>query len=100
MKCTNEALRAQVERDLRVTLAALDYPVRGSYSPGEVQMILGISASEFHRLIRRHEVNHSIGILRHPCSLDSFMLRRQRRVRYAELADFLYRNSNEQRICG
>ncbi|MBE0598967.1 MAG: DNA-binding protein [Desulfuromonadales bacterium] len=94
-----KAALEKAEQDLRGMLKATGLLAKGSYQPQEVQDILGISESEFHRMINRYE-RRSDGVLRNPCSLDSFVLNRHRRVRFGELVDFLRRNNSAARICG
>ena len=93
------ALKEKAEKDLKGMLDSARLPVRPSYSPGEVRIILGISEREFHHLVNSYEVNPQNGLPRHPCSLDSFRLRNHRRVRYGELVDFLRRNNTLERNC-
>lgn len=95
-----ESLKEKAKSDLKTILEALGLPVRGSYSSSEVQSILGISNRQFARLISNYEINFAKGMLRHPCALDSFLLRSHRRVTFGELVDFLYRNNQDQRLDG
>ena len=74
-------------------LKQLGLSVRGSYRPGEACRILGISLRTFWRLIERYEPDPDTGLPVRPDSLDSFMLRRHRRVRFSELLDYLNRNN-------
>jgi len=93
-------MKAKAEKDLREILNTVGLPVRGSYRPGEVQKILGISERELQRIIARYERDQVSGALKHPCSLDSFMLGQNRRIRFNELVDFLCRNNSQERIFG
>lgn len=93
-------MNRKFENDLKEMLAIAGLTQKPSYSPGEVQIILGISEREFHRLVNRYEPDHETGSPRNPCSLDSFMLRRSRRVRFDELVKFLHRNNTYERTCG
>ncbi len=72
-------------------------PVRASYRPGEVCAILGISPRTFWRLTERYEIDPETGDPRNPNSLDSYLLRRHRRVRYDEILNYLNRNNTYER---
>jgi hypothetical protein len=72
-------------------------PVRGSYRPGEVCSLLGISPRTFWRLTERYEIDPETGEPRHPNSLDSYLLRSHRRVRYDEILAYLNRNNTYER---
>ncbi|WP_321495615.1 helix-turn-helix domain-containing protein [uncultured Desulfobacter sp.] len=78
-----------------LTLAGL--PVRPSYRPGEVCSILGISPRTFWRLTERYEIDSDTGQPAHPDSIDSYLLRSQRRVRYQEIIAYLRRNNTYER---
>ncbi len=78
-----------------ISLAGL--PVRPSYRPGEVCSILGISPRTFWRLTERYETDPDTGVPVDPNSLDSFLLRTHRRVRYQEILAFLRRNNTYER---
>jgi hypothetical protein len=84
------------EEKLKGMLAAAGLPARGSYRSGEVCTILGIGPATFWRLVNRFEKDE-FGQLLHPDSLDSIMLRLQRRVTYSELVAFLTRNNSYTR---
>jgi hypothetical protein len=84
------------EEKLKGMLSAAGLPQRGSYRSGEVCTILGIGAATFWRLVNRFEKDEA-GQLVHPDSLDSIMLRLQRRVTYSELVAFLTRNNSYTR---
>lgn len=86
----------RAERVLKATLAALNLPVRGSYSNKEVCDILGIGTATFWRLIRAYGRDGNGRLLR-PESLDSFVLSSHRRVNYVELLDFIRRNNGLER---
>lgn len=88
--------RDDSEKLLRDMLAAAGLPVRGSYRPGEVCAILGISESTFWRLLANYERDEK-GALRRPDCLDSFTLSLNRRVTFTELAEFITRNNTYQR---
>ena len=75
-------------------------PIRGSYRPGEVCKILGISQRSFHRMTREYERDPLTGSPRNPATLDSFWTRGQRRVLINELIDFLTRNNAYDRVSG
>lgn len=89
----------QAENSLKTALAVLGLPVRGSYPPGEVCMILGISDRTFWYLIEGFERDEN-GRIRTPDKLDSFILRTNRRVTYLELVDFIRRNNSYSRKSG
>lgn len=82
----------QAEKALKAALAALGLPIRGSYSPGEVCAVLGISSRTFERLIDGFERDAN-GKVKTPTKLESFILRSNHRVTYLELVDFLRRNN-------
>ena len=84
------------EEKLKGMLAAAELPARGSYRSGEVCTILGIGPATFWRLVNRFERDEA-GQIAHPDSLDSIMLRLQRRVTYSELVSFLTRNNSYTR---
>jgi len=79
-------------------LRAADILKKASYAPGEVQAILSVSDRTFWRLVAAYERNPDTGGPICPCSLDSFMLRRSRRVRFDELVEFLRRNNTYERV--
>jgi len=82
----------QAEKTLKATLAALNLPVRGSYSTNEVCRIFGISSRTFCRISGQYEVDTN-GKRIIPYSLKCFILGSQRRVVYLELLDFFRRNN-------
>lgn len=86
--------------DLEGMLKVAGLSVKPSYHPGEVQTILGVSERAFWSMITGYEVDHESGKIVDPSTLDSFMLRRSRRVRHGELVDFLRRNNTYERVCG
>lgn len=71
---------------------------KASYAPGEVQAVLAISDRTFWRLVAAYERDPDSCQPVTPCSLDSFMLRRSRRVRFDELVEFLRRNNTYERV--
>ncbi len=71
-------------------------PVRASYRPGEVCSILGISPRTFWRLTEQYDDPEGTGP-RNPNSLDSYLLRSHRRVRYNEILAYLNRNNTYER---
>jgi hypothetical protein len=89
-------MSSDVEAKLKEMLQAAELPARGSYRSGEVCIILGIGAATFWRLVNRFERGED-GQPVHPDSLDSYMLRLQRRVTFIELVDFLRRNNGYTR---
>ncbi len=70
-------------------------PNRPSYRPGEVCLLLGISDRTFWRMTERYERDPNGNPA--PGSIDSFLLRRERRVRFDALAEFLMYNNTWQR---
>jgi hypothetical protein len=73
---------------LREMLSAAGVPLKPSYTRPEVCRILGISTRTFWYLVDAHG----------PESLDSYLLRRHRRVPITALAAFLARNRAEERL--
>jgi hypothetical protein len=61
------------------------------------QEILGIGDRTFWRMVSSYELNPEAEQPRHPTTLDSYILRRSRRVRYDELAAYLARNNTYER---
>lgn len=88
------------EQRLLGMLRAAGLPKKSSYAPGEVQAILGVSDRTFWRLVAAYERDPDTGQPTCPCSLDSYMLRRSRRVRFDELVEFLSRNNTYERVHG
>ncbi len=78
-------------------LAQTGLPVRASYRPGEVCELFGISYRTFWRLTERYEKDPETGNPTRPDSLDSFLLRSHRRVRYSELQSYIERNNTYRR---
>jgi hypothetical protein len=78
-------------------LAQAGLPVRASYRPGEVCSVIGISPRTFWRLTERYEVDPDTGGPAHPNSIDSYLLRSHRRVRYQEILAYLNRNNTYER---
>ena len=70
-----------------------------SYRRGEVCAILGISPRTFWTFVNRFECAHDGGPV-DPASLDSYTLRRERRVRHDEPASFITRNNTWERRHG
>lgn len=90
--------RELAEERLRGMLRAAGLRQKASYAPGEVQAILGISDRTFWRLVAAYERDPETEQPTTPCCLDSFMLRRSRRVRFDELVEFLSRNNTYERV--
>ena len=86
------------ERKIEGMLAVAGISKLPSYRPGEVQLILGISERHFRNLTDRYEHNPVTGALIRPDCLDSYILRKHRRVRYDELVAFMARNNTCRRI--
>ena len=86
------------ENKLIGMLEVAEIPRKASYHPGEVQNILGISDRTFWRLVSAYEFDDETGGPTVPYSLDSYTLARSRRVRYAELVEFLQRNNTYERV--
>jgi hypothetical protein len=84
--------------ELKEMLDVLDMPLKASYRRGEVCSILSISDRQFWNLVERYEPGPG-GEPTRPDSLDSYMMRRERRVTFAELVNFLRRNNSYQRRC-
>jgi len=84
------------EDKLKGMLRAAGLPMKGSYRRNEVMTILSISKRTFWRLLTRCERDEE-GLLVYPDCLDSFSIRRERRVSYMELIDFLARNNSYTR---
>lgn len=78
-------------------LSQAGLPVRPSYRPGEVCSVLGIAPRTFWRLTERYEIDPDSGQPRDPNSLDSYLLRSHRRVRYNEILSYLNRNNTYER---
>jgi len=72
-------------------------PKKSSYTPAEVQAILGISDRTFWRMVSGYEIDPDTEAPLNPATLDSYMLNRTRRVRYDELVEYLARNNTYQR---
>lgn len=79
-------------------LAAAGLPVKASYTRAEVCAVLGISERSFWSYVCRYEPGEEGSGPVHPATLDSFMLRGQRRVPYHEISDFLRRNRTYDRL--
>lgn len=84
------------EENLKGMLQRVQLPVKGSYNPGEVCMILAIAPRTFWRLISQYERDEE-GRLQRPDCLDSISLSTHRRVRFDELVAFLMRNNSYER---
>ncbi len=85
------------DEEFKEMLSQSDLPMRASYRPGEVCSLLGISPRTFWRLTERYEIDAATGQLRNPNSLDSYLLRSHRRVRYDEIRNYLNRNNTYER---
>ena len=85
------------EDQFQEMLSHAGLPVRASYRPGEVCSILGISSRTFWRLTERYEKDPETGEPVNPNSIDSYLLRSHRRVRYQELVAYLKRNNTYER---
>jgi len=92
MKTSEEA-----KKELTEMLKLAEVPVKPSYRRGEVCAALAISERHFWTLIERFEPNPDTGEPLRPDSLDSYMYRRERRVRFYELVAFLRRNNTYHR---
>ena len=86
------------EQKLKGMLRVADIPAKPSFGPGEVQRIMGISDRTFWRLVSAFEIDPTTDQLLTPTCLDSYMLRRSRRVRYDELVAYLDRNQTWERV--
>ena len=78
---------------IKELIRAVGLPIRGSYRPGEVCKILGISNRTFFRMTNGYERDPGTGKPLNPGMLDSFRTLGQKRVRFNELADYLDRNN-------
>lgn len=78
-------------------LQAAGIPKRASYRPHEVMALLAISARQFAIMCEGYEPGPNNAPL-HPATLNSFMLRRERRVSHDELAAYLIRNNTHTRM--
>jgi hypothetical protein len=87
------------EQQLRDILFVEGLAVKGSYHPGEVRTILGISDNTYYSLIKKFE-RRPDGTHLHPDSLDSYMTHGQYRVLYTELVRYLRDNSTNERLYG
>ena len=85
------------ETALNKMLEAANLKKKASYDRAEVCRILGVSARTFWSMVCTFEPG-SGAHPKHPATLDSFMLRGQRRVPYHELESFLKRNRTYERI--
>ncbi|EAT16081.1 helix-turn-helix domain-containing protein [Desulfuromonas acetoxidans] len=85
------------EQKLLGMLRAAGQPKKASYNPSEVVAILGICPRTFWTMVGDYEPDPDSGQPLNPATLDSYMLRRSRRVRHDELAAYLERNNTYQR---
>ena len=85
------------EQRLREMLQSAGVPVRASYRRSEVCAVLGCSERTYWSLVDRFEKDPDTGAPSRPDSLDSYMFKRERRVPFGELADYLRRNNTYQR---
>ncbi len=88
------------EKKLDGMLRAAGLVKKASYTSGEVQTILQISARTFWYMTSGFELDAETGQPRNPASLDSYLLRRTKRVRYDELVEYLTRNNTYERKHG
>lgn len=70
---------------------------RTSYRPFEVRAILGVSERTFWTMVTSYEEDEKGRPLK-PAALNSYTLRRERRVTHRELEDFLMRNATYERL--
>ncbi len=91
------AEQTAAEKKLTGMLESAGLARKPSYRPGEVQLILGVSDRFFRYLTERYELDPQTGELARPDCLDSYLLRRHRRVRYDEIVAFLARNNTYKR---
>lgn len=78
-------------------LTAAGLPVKSSYRRAEVCEVLGCCRRTFWELVDRYEKDPETGGPRRPDSLDSYMFRRERRIPFDELVDYLRRNNTYHR---
>lgn len=89
----NEALTKEM-------ILAAGLPIRGSYRPGEVCAILGISKRSLWRMVTQYEPDQETGKPKNPATLDSYKTLGQRRVRFNELVNYVARNNTYERLNG
>ncbi len=97
MSETNQGKRDECIEQTKKMIQALGLPIMGSYRPGEVCKILGISARTFFRMTNEYEPDPITGKPLKPETLDSFMTVGQKRVPISELADYLVRNNTYEK---
>ncbi len=85
----------QTDGILREMLDVAEIPVKPSYNPNEVCRLLGISYNTFRRMCMDCEVTAD-GVIK-AGTLDSFRVRGERRVRFAELSRYLQENNSYTR---
>lgn len=85
------------DEQFREMLSQTGLSVRASYRPGEVCSLLGISSRTFWRLTERYETDPATDRPVDPNSIDSYLLRSHRRVRYSEIFAYLNRNNTYER---
>ena len=90
---TAEDARAELIEMLEIA----GVPVKPSYRRGEVCDVLSICRRHYWDLVERYEPDPDTGAPLRPDSLDSYMLSRERRVRFDELVEFLRRNNSYAR---
>jgi hypothetical protein len=78
-------------------LKAAGLVTKPSYTSSEVQLILQISPRTFWYMTSAYEPDPEKAQPKSSASLDSYMLRRTKRVRYDELVDYLARNNTYER---
>jgi len=91
--------KQEAERKLRQLIEVADLPVRPSYTPGEVQTLIGVKSEKtLRRMIVEHEVDPETGQPKKPYTLASITLRNERRITFPDLVDWLLRNSTYERL--
>lgn len=83
------------ELDQLLTMAGIRK--KPMYRPGEVQAVLCINPSTFWRKVTNYEKDGDDKPIR-PDMLRSYMHKKERRVTYQELEDFLKRNETYERL--
>ncbi|MFZ2631660.1 MAG: DNA-binding protein [Desulfosalsimonadaceae bacterium] len=79
-------------------IRAAGFQVKGSYKPGEVCKILGISDRTFSRMTNSYEPDPETGGPVNPGTLDSFRTLGQKRVLFNELVSYLARNNTYETL--
>ncbi|MCF8112785.1 MAG: DNA-binding protein [Desulfotignum sp.] len=87
-----ENLLKTAARQLENLLTLTRIPRKGSYAPGEVCRILGISSTTLWRKTEKFDLDPNTRRPMYPDALDSYKVGFHKRVTYAELVSYLARN--------